>query len=138
MGYTTIRQAIVNQLTTTGLFNEVFDYEPGTLQKWPCASVEPQNSVNSFANLAQNKRTYFFTIRCYEKIEDGNQGAADALLMGIADSVVQAFEQNIRLSGACDRCRPLSGKWDRVDKGSGPVNRLFEITLEVIENVQVR
>jgi hypothetical protein len=131
MSYVSITAQLKAILEAVTGLNEVYDYEPKELLKYPCATITAQSHQNLFNDTAANRRQYTFTIRCFYRTDDA--ATAESTLQGIADSVISAIETNVTLNGACDFARPTASKWLYAEREL-PM-RIVEITIEAVKRV---
>lgn len=126
MSYVSISAQIKALLEGVTGLNEVYEYEPKELAKYPCATITAQSHQNLFNDTAANRRQYTFMIRCFYRTDDA--AVAESTLQTIADAIISAIETNVTLNGACDFARPTAGKWLYAEREL-PV-RIVEITVE--------
>lgn len=128
MSYTGISGGIKDILDDITDLKEVYAEEPQTLLGFPCATISAVSHADNFADTSRNQRTFIFTIRLYQRVNDVAHG--ESVLMGIADAVIEDIEEDPTLGGTCDFARPTRGNWTYVER-EVPV-RVCEITVEAL------
>lgn len=139
--YTTIREAIVALLNQSSLFEEVYAFEPISLNVFPCVTVSATSSQST--DLATGTimgptqlDTYTFTLRIYYGLtqpglapdDDARQIAIDTIL-STTDSVIDLIGANRSLDGTCQKVRPISTRIYETQREQ--VVMVSEITLNV-------
>lgn len=117
--YIQIKQAIINLLTQSSLFQRVYDFEPAVLEAFPCVTVTAQSSQSS--DLATGTLmgptqldTYTFTIRIYYGLtqpEAANNEArqqAESVILQKTDQLIDLLGSNRDLGGVCQKSKPVS------------------------------
>lgn len=139
--YSQIRTAIVNLLTNSGLFQQVYPYEPAVLESYPCVTVSATSSQSS--DLATGTimgptqlDTYTFTLRIYYGLtqpgvqadNQARQVAVDTILAK-TDALIDLLGANRSLGGACQKTRPTTTRIYETQREM--VVMCAEVTLEV-------
>lgn len=118
--YTQVRQAIVNLLTSSALFQQVYEYEPAVLSSFPCITVSAQSSQSS--DLATGTimgptqlTTYTFILRVYYgltgtpgTITNDQRAQAESVILQKTDQLIDLLSSNRTLNGACQKSQPVS------------------------------
>ena len=102
MSVTSLKTEIVNKIKgLSGIDqNIVFDFESPKWDGFPVVAVTLKSGMGKFLTTATNERHYIFTIRIYQEIARGNIGGqvAEENLMSIVDTIIQSFDDDIRLN----------------------------------------
>lgn len=128
MSYTGISGGIKNILDDVKSLQAVYTEEPQNLLVYPCAAISAVSHTDEFADTSRNRRTFTFVIRLYQRVNDPTHG--ESVLLGIADDVLEALEEDPTLDGTCNFARPTRGAWSYVERET-PV-RVCEITVEAL------
>jgi|WetSurSiteA1Bulk_404760.scaffolds.fasta_scaffold76058_3 hypothetical protein len=131
MSYSSIGSAIYSTLQGITDFNQVYNYEPKELLKYPCGTVTATSHSDTFSSTASNQRIFRFTIRLYFRTDTAQD--AEGVLRDLADQVISTIEANTSLSGSCDFARPISGNWAYQER-EVPV-RVVEIVIECLKRL---
>ena len=131
MSYVTIAAQLKILLQTITELNQIYDYEPKELLKYPCATITSSGHRNEFNDLAANRRVFTFIIRIYNRTDSASD--AETIMRTVADRVISVVEGNITLNGSCDWASPTEGKWGFAER-EVPV-RICEITVEAVKRV---
>lgn len=131
MSYVTIAAQLKTILQTITELNQVYDYEPKELLKYPCATITSTSHKNEFNDLAANRRIFTFTIRIYNRTDIASD--AETIMRIVADRVITTIEGNVTLNGSCDWASPTEGKWGFAER-EVPV-RICEIAIEAAKRV---
>lgn len=106
----TVMQVISNDVDTV---QEVTDYEKVGFRGYPAVTVTCSGNENVFYSSAENERTFLFTIRVYEQLEnvpkldsvsDNARQRAEAIVERAVDQILNAFDttDSFTLSGVAD------------------------------------
>ena len=136
-GYKTIKDQIVAVLQTITELEAVYGKDEKAIKVFPSACVSAKEHTSRFYTVGsggRNERQYQHYVRVYFRIDDANNPDYEDILESVADKVVQAFESNVTLNGACNWAIPTSGIW-RFGEKESPV-RVFELV--IASNVVVK
>lgn len=118
--YTQIKSALKTLLDGSSLFQQVYDYEPASLEAFPCATISAQASQSS--DLATGTLmgptqldTYTFGIRIYyamtkaedDQLNDARQ-TAEAVILEKTDALIDLLGANRTLGGTCQKIKPVA------------------------------
>ncbi len=131
MSYVSISAQIKALLLTITELNQVYEYEPKELKKYPCATLIALSHENIFGDLAANKRTYSFIIRVYNRTDSASNG--ERIMKIVVDKIIEKIESNVTLNGSCDWANPTKGTWTYQTR-EVPV-RLCEIRVDAKKRV---
>ncbi len=139
--YTVLRNKIKEKLDGIAKLQEVHD-EPGLeFQGYPAAVIFPSDQDSDYETTSDNERVYAFIISIFYEIADSGIGPALDALYDVVEDVMDAFDQDSRLSGIVmpDKyemigIRPVTGGWAEVSD-----KKLLQrdITLKVRVSVSV-
>ena len=118
--YTQIKSALTELLTNSSLFQQVYDYEPASLEAFPCATITAQSSQSS--DLATGTimgptqlDTYTFSIRIYYALttaedEQANNArqTAETVILAKTDALIDLLGANRSLGGMCQKLKPIA------------------------------
>jgi len=130
MSYETIGLAIYTLLGNITEIDQVFNYEPNELKKYPCTTVSALEHTNEFSDLAANRREYHFIIRVYFRRDMADY---EVIMRKVIDQIITEFETDSSLGGACDFAQPTESKW-LFQEREVPV-RVCEVTISAIKRV---
>ena len=116
MSYLSVRNKIYNIInglkeTDSGadLFANVYKYDASNPEGAPVVMIILGNIENESETNTENRRTYSFTIRVEYDFKQNNivnEEEVDEYLMGIADKIVNAMDQDYTLGGEVDYVQP--------------------------------
>ena len=119
----TLSGAIVTKLQTVSELNGVYNYEVAqpTNGQYPFATVSIRNGTGVFGSNQRNIRKYTFTINVYQERTKAAMGSenAETVIRTLIDSILTAFDNDIRLGGACLWVEPLSYDANYIDREIG-------------------
>jgi hypothetical protein len=82
------------------LLQQVYTYERADPTGTPFATITPAANESAYETTTQNRRTYGFLIRLFvERKGQSEEGAADAAMRDLVDSVLDDLDSNWNLSG---------------------------------------
>lgn len=95
-------KAIVAADADLSAADQVFDYAPNiaSVTADPFAVIEASGNESEFETTTENKRRYGFTIQIFAQRNNQRENAAEALLTGIVDRILDALDQNTTLGVA--------------------------------------
>src|SRR4051812_3723736 len=112
LGYKQIKDQIVAILQTVSELEVVYGKEEKAIKTFPAACVLAKEHTSRFYTVGsggRNERQYQHYVRIYFRTDEANDPDYEDIIESIADKVVQAFESNITLNGACNWAIPTSG-----------------------------
>lgn len=128
------------QVDAEAVFNEVLTAPPTNAEAftgYPSAYFVYDTYESDYSTNEENRRTTNWGIYIYSYTTNLDNEAHFAKLYKIIDSVVQAFDENNDLNGACDFVTPTPGEIDIVDSEAG-VGLLGQVRLRCWSDVDVR
>jgi len=134
MSYIDLRTAIISRIQTLTKIEEVFGYPQPKPDKMPYATVEALENASEYADTASNLRIYTFRIRLYyaRTIDETNADMlenAELAVLRALDDLLDDFDTNYTLSGACDGIIAVESKVDYATTAFGTA-RMAEIELK--------
>ncbi len=140
MSFVSLKTAILNKLNTLkGLgqpLNYVYDEHRTDFEGFPAATFEPSDLESDFETVTDNLRHYIFRIVIWQEAEKVGLGQSIDILADAVDKVIDAFDQDYTLGGACDVVKAVPVEWGVVPAGNGIV-RYAEIKLECIKSTSI-
>jgi hypothetical protein len=136
-GYKNIKDQIVTVLNTVTGIAVVYAKEAKALGSYPAATVEAKGHANKFSSIGVggvDERTYQHIVRLYFRTDEANDPDYEDILEGLADTMQQAFDNNITLNGACNYAILTGGSW-RYGTKESPV-RIAEFTVTSVVRIQ--
>lgn len=109
------------QLSSSAAFAEVTDAPTNKFAGYPAACVLPAPIPSQFATVAQNQRSYAFSIDLYIGLDqETDWTAATATMRDLVDGVLDALDKSIDLNGTCNFLAASGVQaWEPVEAGQG-------------------
>lgn len=136
MSFQSIRAAIQTKLAEVTELAFVYDYHNPNMEGFPCASFDVSDVSDDFLTDKENIRKFAWQVVIYQEITDRGIDAANTLLDGACDAVIQKFEDNLSLGGAVDYCNAVVGNRENIDTPLGLVRAQY-LTLTTVQSVSV-
>lgn len=114
----------------------VDDKHTSELSGFPAATFEPSGNENDYLTNTENIRKYAFQIIVHAEIPSGGVDNAVGVLAGAVDAIIAAFDQDYRLSGACDFAFATPSNWGRYKSGNASV-LYAEINLVCVKSASI-
>lgn len=123
VGFDSLHQAVVAKLNTLvgsgQVLKVVYAYHETAPAGFPAASCEPSGNANLMYTTGDNLRSYAFDIILYQEFSTITREAAVAILRAAVDAVIEAFDADYNLSGACDYANALPSEWGFMEGANG-------------------
>jgi len=100
---TTLKTAIENKLKAIDGLALVYGYEKGELAQYPAAAIYSTDYNPSYLDTTSDRDVIVFTIRVYQEISAQNPENAEQIVDNLLVKIVQAFQVDYTLGGACDK-----------------------------------
>jgi hypothetical protein len=135
----TLKKEIVTQLSSISNVQAVYDYERSNFTGFPAATVTCSGNENEYDTTASNMRTFAFTIRLYEQIEDVPQldnisdnakERAERIMGDLIGAVLEKFDEFYLFNSQADYMLATPSAWGYVKLASGWC-RVAEVNLSV-------
>lgn len=133
MSYVSISSAIATLLNTVTELNQVTEYEPKEVKKYPAAAITPLGHDNAPYDIAANRRVFSFIVRLYYRIDDGVGTTYEGVMRDLVDKVLNKLESSVTLNGSCDFSLATKAKW-LFQEREVPV-RVVEISIDAVKRV---
>lgn len=88
----------------------VYGYEKGEITQYPAAMIYATDYNPAYLDTASDRDVLVFTIRLYQEINAQEPEKAEEIVDDILVKIVQAFQQDFRLGGACDKLTVSASK----------------------------
>ncbi len=135
---TTIKNRLTAlQASGAPAFVEVVEHPTNEFPGYPAATVTPREVASEFITVAQNQRSYGFTLDLYYTLDGNDWAAAFAVMRDLVDLVLDDLDRSIDLDGVCDFLKAAPMEWTIQPAGQGLVLSV-EIVLAVIKDIDVR
>jgi hypothetical protein len=100
---TTLKTAITNKLKAIDGLALVYGYEKGELAQYPAAAIYAVDYNPAYLDTTADRDVIVFTIRIYQEINAQSPENAEEIVDNLVVKIVQAFQQDYTLGGACDK-----------------------------------
>jgi len=102
--YTTIRTAIIAKLNALTGVKYVYTHEQGELAGYPAISIYSSQYSPAVLTNQHDYDEYVFTVHLYQEMVSENTTAeqAEVIVDNIMVALMQAFQSDYTLGGACD------------------------------------
>lgn len=136
--YSAIKTAILAKLNSLSKPKHVYGYEKGELDGYPAITLFSSEYNPLQFTTQHDKDTYVFTLNVYQEMQSDNTTPedAEAIVDALLVEVIQAFQEDPTLDGACENLTVAAQKgW--VDREI--INRaaVVTITAEKVVNVDI-
>lgn len=135
-----IRQAIVQKVGQLRSVHSTFNYETGTPDGYPFATITPARGTSEFGDSAgshsgRNIVTTEFIVRVYQEREEGLFGAqkAENISVTVLDELLTAFHQDTTLSGTVLWQRPT--EWEKDADLSDKIVNVVSVTIQAVSEI---
>jgi len=114
--YSSLHSAIVAKITSIKTAAKIQQIAGADLPagEWPLVTVSPSDNENDYYTTESTMRGYGFNIKVKHvtnkevlDLED-----VDGVLMAVADAIIDAFDNDETLGGACHISQPVAGPFD--------------------------
>lgn len=100
----TIQKAVIKaKLQGIAGLSLVYGHEKGEILQYPAAMIYATDYNPAYLDTASDRDVLVFTIRLYQEINAQEPEKAEEIVDDILVKIVQAFQQDYRLGGACDK-----------------------------------
>lgn len=132
MSFISLKTAIKNKLDTLKGDDqplvEVYDEHTTELAGFPCATFEPSDLESDFETTTQNFRRYIFRLVIHQEMGKVGRGEAVRILAQAIDLIIDAFDQDYSLGGACNFCNATPSMFGEYETAKGII-KFAEIKL---------
>lgn len=137
MSVAAIKTAIENKLNDTQTINTVSGYRTSQINDYPIAEVSLRQGEVEFGSVAHNRQLQGFSIAVSQEFgANFDKAKAERVITEVLDEVLNAFDMDTTLSGAC--------KWQRITAWRATYEerehdlRVLDIDLDAFELVSAK
>jgi len=96
--------AIYNKLDSIDGIKEVYKYNKGHFTKYPVAVILGSENEKVRESVKTIMKTYKFKVQILQEVNEEARGqeSGESLLVGLADTIDNAFDEDDTLGGVCD------------------------------------
>lgn len=98
-------QKIKTLLESTGLFQNLYSFEPSKISGSPVGTLVPSANDNDYRTTTENTRVYAFMLRLFVNrlSSDDNEQKTEEAMRQLVDASLDILDKNHRLSGLSSR-----------------------------------
>lgn len=136
MSFVSLSAAIKSGLETITDIAAVYEYDNVETTKFPCANITATGNESEYADTSNNQRLYQFNVSVYIERVKWTPAKVERVMREIVDQVLDYFDQNYTLGGACKMVKAMQSEWAYTTIAQGPA-RVANIKIECMELVSI-
>lgn len=122
---------------------QVLDYHTDEVSGFPAVTFEASGNENAYVTTVDNVRDYSFDVFVHQEISLAQasggltgRAAANYIVANAVDQIIQAFDEDFTLGGACHMVAAVPSGWGTYLSGKGPT-RYAKITIKCLLLVDI-